>query len=51
MEQQGWEVVEETIQSGQFSGAKACCLWLVCFTLAFFAYKNGKVAVSFRKEK
>lgn len=50
-EAQGWEVVEENVLSGSFSGAKACCLWLICFPLAFFAYKNGKIVVTFRKAK
>lgn len=48
-ENDGWEVVEETIQPGQFNGGDACCLFIICAPLAFFAYKNGRIVVSFRK--
>lgn len=51
LENDGWEVVEETIQPAQFEGGSACCLFLICMPLAFFAYKNGRIVVSFRKER
>jgi hypothetical protein len=51
LEGEGWELVEERVQPAQFEGGSACCLFLICMPLAFFAYKNGKIVVSFRKER
>lgn len=51
LEADGWDIVEETIQPGQFDGGSACCLFLICMPLAFFAYKNGRIVISFRKAR
>ena len=49
LEQLGWEVADETLQSAQFSGVKACCWAIICFPVAFTAYKNGQIVVTLRK--
>jgi hypothetical protein len=51
LESEGWEVVEESIQPGQLEAGSAFCLFIICMPLAFFAYKNGKIIVSLRKER
>lgn len=47
----GWKVVDETVVQPNFSGSKACCYFIICLPLAFFAYKNGETIVRYEREK
>ena len=40
---QGWRVVGETIEQGEFKGGKACCLFTICAPLAFFAGRKDSI--------
>lgn len=47
----GWKIVSETISPGKFRGGDACCLFLVCAPLAFFAgTSDGTINVTLQKE-
>jgi len=50
--QQGWSVVSENIENGEFNGQKACCLWMMCcIPFALMAgNKTGKIRVTLEKE-
>lgn len=48
----GWRVTDETVVQPNFSGSKACCYFIICFPLAFFAYKNnGETIVRYERAK
>lgn len=40
---QGWRIVSETIEQGEFKGGKACCLFTICAPLAFLAGRHDSV--------
>lgn len=37
MSKEGWKIQSENIEAGKFNGSKACCYYLICFPLVFFA--------------
>ena len=40
---QGWRIVSETIEHGEFKGKKACCLFMICAPFAFLAGRHDSV--------
>ncbi len=42
---QGWTVVSENIEPGQFKGDDACCFAAICLPLAFAAGSTPNIAV------
>ena len=40
---QGWRIVSETIEQGEFKGGKACCLFTICAPLAFLAGRHDSM--------
>jgi hypothetical protein len=47
---EGWRVVSETIQAGDFKKEKACLLFLVCAPLAFLAgNQEGVITVTLQR--
>jgi len=48
---QGFRIISEHIEQGQFKGGDACCLFLICAPLAFLAGSTtGNIIVTYGRE-
>ena len=51
MAAQGWRIISESIQAGQIKGSQACCGYVLCAPLAFFAgRKPGQIVTTFGRD-
>jgi hypothetical protein len=49
---QGWRIVSETIEQGEFKGGKACFLFMLCPAFAFLAGRHeGVISVTLEREQ